>query len=107
MGALLAAIAVTPILPGLGLLALLRRMRRAGHPDPAAERVLAVWLLYAVTNAVLTLAWPGAPPWLWIALLLPVLAAGFRFLAARIRQHPEALFSPAAIRRSRSCKGHR
>lgn len=100
-------IAAVAVLPGLFLLALLRKLRRSGRPDTAGERVLYFYLVYCTVRAVTAFTWPHAPLWAVLGPLGPLFAVCFGFLYVRVRRHPEAVLSPATVRRWRSCRGHR
>lgn len=98
MTGVLIAITVASLLPAAILALLLRRMRRAGRPDRGAERIVAAWTVVAA-GALVSLACPDPPLWIRFVLVSPTLLIGFGFLAVRIRQHPEVLFSPATVAR--------
>jgi hypothetical protein len=99
--------AIVPILPALFLIALLRKMRQHGRPDRAAEWFLGFWLACVATRAAFLVVWSGAPWWLQPAMVVPPVAAGFWFLASRIRCYPQAVFSPPTAYRITRCRGHR
>jgi hypothetical protein len=95
------------ILVAVYLLAVLRRLRRAGHRDRTAERVTTVYVLFATLHFAISEVFPNAPLWVWLAVDLPMWVVGFVFLASRVRRHPQALFSPTTIHRYTRCRRHR
>lgn len=97
----LAIMSAIVLLPGLFIVVLLRKLRRAGRPDRLGELAVGAWMVHAVVRVVLLLAWPDAPPWTWFVTLVPALLICFGVLVARVRQYPEALFSPETIARVR------
>lgn len=101
------AIAALPLFPFAFLWALMRKLRRRGRPDVAGERVLLAWLAGTAIGLAVTVVFPDRPGWVLHALYAPLVLLSFGFLATRIRLFPEALFSPATVRRWRSCRGHR
>lgn len=97
--AVLIAIAVAPLPPAVFIALLLRRLRRAGRPDRGAERLVVAWMVTHVVSSLVTFACPNPPDWIRFVVVAPTLVVGFGFLAVRIRQHPEVLFSPATVAR--------
>ena len=98
-----AAVTVAMLAPAVFLATLMRRLRKAGRPDRAGERILWFWISYVVARALLLEACPGTPPTLLVlGSVVPLLLVCFGLLAVRVRRNPEALFSPATIARARA-----
>lgn len=108
-GWIVLGISALPVLPGTLLLVLLHKLRRAGHPDRAGEISVGLWMLAALLHLGAPLVWPHGPRWLWFTTAVPAALITAGILTARIRRHPDVLFSPATIARVRrwSAKVHR
>jgi hypothetical protein len=94
---------VALLMAGAFLFVVCRRGRAKRLPR-GAVRSVRITVAIIAAQILITVWWPSRPWWVPAVLPLVAVAASLCYAAPVIARHPEALFSPATIRRWRAIR---